>query len=227
MTRTDRLVLLLLLCLAAPNICLGDSFVWTDTTSGVPGTVYTLIVTPTGPLSYSASLTAQTIALCPTCWPYYIDWIQIKLDQGRNPDLSNLGAPSTNWRIAAKVNDGVKPDFTATVAKVGDIPVDGFSALYVTGILAPATLAGVAQGALLNGTTYNWTFGFAFSSEGFLTDTPSLKVGYYDGFAGRSNNIAFTQMSQKILSEPGGLALFGAGLVLAAGLLHRKGRNRA
>ncbi len=222
---------LAILLLALPSLCSADSFSLTDTTSDVPGTAYTLTINSLGGLSYSAALTANTVDFTPTSW--FIDWIQLHLDGGSNPNASSLSvfnlttdpgmtSPLANWNIADKVDQpavnvqGPSPSSSFT------IPVNGNIAFYVSGILFPAS--NITQGALLNGNSYHWAFDFSLANGTTLNPTPSLQVGYYDGLRNRNGTIAYTRLSQEFqrVSEPGSLAFVGMGLIVAAVLSRRK-----
>ena len=211
---------------AVPGFCSGDTFIWTDTTSGIPGTTYSLTTSPTGCTTCSVSLAINTGGAATGSNTWYIDWIQFKFDQGTNPDLFNLSGPSGNWNIADKVNDPSAGNHTANVLNPGGtaftIPVDGFSALYAAGILASGPID-ITQGLLVNGNNnYSFSFNLTFLDGSGLNSTPSIRVGYYDGLK-NNDSYFFTQMSQKFqVPEPAGLALMASGLLLAAGFLRWK-----
>ena len=78
--------------LLAPGLCLADSVTITDVTSEVPGTVYTLTITPLGGSSYSATLSAQTVNIISDDW--YINWTRLQLDGGTQPTVSGFSGTS-------------------------------------------------------------------------------------------------------------------------------------
>src|SRR4030065_2635998 len=75
----------------------------TDTSSGVPGTVYNLEVNSLGGTSYNAVLPASTVNN-PANW--YIDWFQIKFDGGEAATTTRgSAAPAGTWLILQSGGD--------------------------------------------------------------------------------------------------------------------------
>lgn len=190
------------------------SLTLTDTTSSVPGTVYNLTITGSGP-TYTVTLEAET-----SNHPgWYIDYLIFHFDQGTNPDLSSPPtAPSSNWNVADKVDQPA-----VSVLQTGTLPQDGDSALYVNGILTSASPIDVTQGPqLLSNGDYFWSFNITFElnnggNQTFLNDPQHLQVGYYDGVK-TNGGYFFTQMSQDFtpgtpIPEPTTLLLLGSGLL--------------
>lgn len=216
--------------LCTPGLCLADSLTLTDTTSGVPGTVYTLTINPLGGLSYSASLQAQTInsnTLFGAQW--FIDWFVIQFDGGKSPTITSFTSapggtapdPTGSWNSVPNSTQS-----SVQVQAAGNnsytIPMDGRLGFYVDGILYPATLTSIQQGAALNGSTYSWAWSFTLADGTHLNPSPAFQVGYYDGLRGNSGKIAYTRLSQEFngqAPEPSSLAMMGAGLIVVAFLL--------
>jgi hypothetical protein len=171
----------------------------TDTTTGAGvGTTYSLDVNSLGGNNYSAVLTANTIANS----GWYIDWFAIKFDGGTAGVINTLAGPSTNWVIGNGAID---------LLKYTDFPNNTWSGVYVPGLTADPV--NITQGAqLLDSLTYTWNFTFTLDAP--FNPNPSFQVGYYDGFAGGSDNIAFNRLSQSFqVPEPGSVLLLGSGLL--------------
>lgn len=191
--------------LLAPGLCLANSITITDGTSGVPGTVYTLTITPSGGSSFSATLSAQTVNITSDDW--YINWIRLQLDGGTQPTVFGFSGPTGNWNALGDGNGQVD------VLKANSFPQGGRIGFFTNGILDDGTID-IAQGALLDGTTYLWAWDFTLGAGTSLNPSPALQVGYFDGFAGQSENYSFTQMSQEFtIPAPSSLLLLGAGLL--------------
>ena len=230
MSLAKRVLLLGAILFAVPGFCLADGFAITDTTSGVPGTVYTLTLTSLGGSSFSATLQAQTInsnTLFGASW--FIDWFVIQFDGGKSPTINSFTSapggtvsdPTGNWNyVPTSTQSSVQVQAAGNNSYT--IPMDGRVGFYVDGILYPATLTSIQQGAVLNGGTYTWAWSFTLADGTSLNPTPAFQVGYYDGVRGRSGRIAYTRMSQEFngqAPEPSTLAMIGSGLIVAALLL--------
>ena len=190
--------------LLAPGLCLADSVTITDVTSDVPGTMYTLTITPLGGSSFSATLSAATVNITSDDW--YINWIRLQLDGGTQPTVSGFSGPTGDWN-ALGAGDG-----QVDVLKANNFPQGGRIGFFTDGILDPGTIA-ITQGAFLDGSTYSWAWNFTLGGGTSLNPSPALQVGYFDGFAGGSENYKFTQMSQEFrVVAPSTLLLLGAGL---------------
>ncbi len=191
--------------LLAPGLCLANSITITDVTSGVPGTVYTLTINPLGGSSFSATLSAQTVDLTGSA-DWYINWTRLQLDGGTKPGVSGFSGPTGDWNA---IGGG---DAQVDVLKANNFPQGGRIGFFTGGILDDGTID-ITQGALLNGTTYLWAWDFTLGAGTSLNPSPALQVGYFDGFAGASENYSFTQMSQEFrVVAPSTLLLLGAGL---------------
>lgn len=207
--------LLLLLLLPGISQASSISFGWTDTTSGVPGTAYTLTLTPTGGSNYSATLTANTTNVTTASW--YINWVLFKLDGSQSAIISGITGPSGTWQA---LNTSSPLNISIGGSGCSALPNDSFSGFATSGVpCGSTTTLSIQNGALLNGNTYTWTFNLSLSNPFSLT--PTLKVGYYDGLTGNSGNVAFTQMSQ-VVPEPGTLGLVGGGMLLLASRIRRR-----
>ena len=81
-----------------------------------------------------------------------------------------------------------------------------------------ASLNDLKLGVKLDGGSFTWNFNFTLDAP--FNPAPSLQVGYYDGFSGKSENLNTTRMSQPAneVPEPGTLLLLGGGLIALAAL---------
>lgn len=216
-----RIVAALLVIVAGRGVCLADSFTWTDTTSGVPGSLYTLNIKALGGGTYSATLTANTVNVASGSW--FINWVLLKLDAGTSATiLSPVSGPAGTgpWQLANSTSP-LNVSFGGSGCQT--IPGGGFSGFGTNGVTCGSTTtSAITTGAPLNRSTNLWLFSFSLATA--FNPAPSMRVGYYDGLAGNSGNVRFTQMSQAV-PEPGALALMGAGLLLLAGLVQNKFAN--
>lgn len=203
MVRKGLVVALFLFAL--PHVSLGITYTLTDTSSGVPGTVYTLDVNSLGGNLYNAELTATTVN-DPANW--YIDWFQIKFDAGTAAFITQVNSdPNGTWLIMQS-GDNIN------LAEFGNelFATNTWSGLYEDSALQGAGFTDLDDGPELNGGIYVWDFNFLLSAP--FNPTPSFQVGYYDGFAGGSQNILQTRLSQSFqVPEPGTLLLLGSGLL--------------
>ncbi len=204
-----------LLLLALPAVGLAATYTWTDISSGVPGSEYTLNITSVNPSlhTYSATFTVDTATYAT---PWYINWFQFKMDDGTAATITSTS--TSGWSI---MNSGAN----INLAEFGNekFANDTWSGLYQTTAVEGASLGDLALGVRLDGGSFTWAFNFILDAP-FNSDLP-LQVGYYDGFSGGSSNPAQTRMSQPSNSvpEPGTLLLLGGGLV-GLGMLKRKFR---
>lgn len=196
-----KTILLVATVLALSGLSAADVFTWTDTTSGVPGTVYMLETSAVGcTTSCTATLTITTSNVANA----YIGWIGFHLDSG---DAANLaGLTLNNWSVAT--GSGVKVPWGNNGATTYALPgTGGWSAIYANQLPGGNF---TTNGLALSGGTYKTDFQFSFSGTGSLQSLVSMQVGYYVG-----SNTAFktTQMSQStMVPEPGGLWLVGAAM---------------
>lgn len=202
-----------LLTVLVPGLCLADPIInsFTDITSNVPGTVYTLTIDPLGGLLFSVTLTAQTVDLTASA-DWYINWIRLQFDGGSQPTVSGFSGPSADWNI---LGDG---DGQVDLLKADNFPQGGRIGIFADGVVDDGSID-ITQGALLNGGSYLWSWDITLAGGTSLNLATPLQVGYFDGFAGGSQNILFTQLSQEF-PAPATLFLLGAGL-LAWGMVRR------
>lgn len=188
-----KAILMLASVLALSGLCAADSFYWQDVTSGVPGTVYTLVTSPAGcTTSCGATLTITTSAVSNA----YIGWIGFHLDSGNAAVISGIPSGSfANWSVAT--GSGVTVPWgssngNGTYALPG---TGGWSAIYANGLPSKD----FSNALSLSGGQYTATFNFAWTGAGTLNAFPSLQVGYY--LLDSKGGYKTTQMSQ-VAAEP-------------------------
>ena len=188
-----KAILMLASVLALTGLCAADSFTWTDTTSGVPGTVYKLETSPAGcTTSCGATLTITTNGLSGA----YIGWIGFHLDSGNAASITSLSLPG--WSVAT--GSGVSVPWGSNGAASYALPgTGGWSAIYANGLELPTGNFQANGISLSPAATYDTTFNFAWSGAGTLNAFPSLQVGYY--VLDNKGGYKTTQMSQ-VASEP-------------------------
>lgn len=226
MPRT-RVLAVLIALLALPVVAKADTFGLTDPSGAGAGTNYTLDFNPACTVGCSATLAIDTS----TNSGWFIDWFLLKIANagtGQNTLFSIATAPSSDWNVnnnssSPSVVHNAGPQDTGSFT----LPDNGFSAFYVSGILFSNNPAIIGQGVALNGGQAIFTFGYNLfpgtSSIGFL---PHLRVGYYSNAA--NGNLGFNQLSEDFSApEPSGLALFGLGLIVIAGLLRFRASRAA
>jgi MYXO-CTERM domain-containing protein len=207
-----KAILTLASVLVLSGLCAADSFNWTDTTSGVPGTQYQLDTAPSGCLtSCSATFTITTNGLSGA----YIGWIGFHLDSGNAASITSLSL--SGWSVAT--GTGVNVPWGSNGATTYALPgTGGWSAIYANGLPGGDVTSGLA----LNGGPYSMTFDFAWTGAGSLNSLPSLQVGYYvlDSKGGYKT----TQMSQ-VAPEPATASFVLLSLVALAAFRRRRLRD--
>ena len=193
------LVFLVTFLLVGSASVFAGPIVFTDTTSDVPGSVFTLSITPAGGQNYSATLTVDTVATSPS---WYIDYMTLDLNGGKSPavsssSLSFQGGGPGNWNIVPGGSD-------VGLLKKKHFPQNSKIGFYVNGIAAPNH--DVTEGVLLDGLSATWSFDFTLAAGSILSNSPSIQVGYFNyestGRVGKGGTLYFTQMSQTATSVP-------------------------
>ena len=161
--------LLVLLLILIPSISMAAVYSLTDPGGVGAGTVYELTITSLGGTSYNAVLTADTA----TNTGVYIDWFQIKFDEGTAALVGTVNNdPGGTW-LALQGSGGIN------LAEFGNetFANSTWSGLYLQGAVEGASFATLSGGAELDGLTKLWDFDFTLADP--LNPTPSLQVGYY------------------------------------------------
>ncbi len=190
-------------------------FQWTDTSSEVPGSMFTLTITSLGGVNYNAVLEGKTfdqLGIFGESW--YINYITLHLDGGQSPTSLTLNSVVTegpvvhgNWMI---VEGGADKD----LLKRMHFPQSSWMGLYTTDIEDDGIGVDTTQGVLLDGLTTTWDFDFELAAD--LNEFPSIQVGYFgegDYNRGGQYKFDFTQMSETVIPEPATLLLVGSGLL--------------
>ena len=182
-------------------------FGWTDTTSGVPDSVFTLSITPQSGQDFSATLKVNTALVTSSNW--YIDTIALHFDNGQTPTVTNLtSSPGVHWQFA---NGGTDVD----LLKNKKFPKNSWFGFYVDGIENGGMA--IEQGVLLDGDMAIWTFDFTLDGIILQEQTPSIQVDYFNyDDSGKNGKIYSTQMSQKF-PEPSTLILLLSSMGVLAG----------
>jgi hypothetical protein len=197
-------LLLAVFLLVIPGISTATLYTLTDPSGVGAGTVYELTVTSLGGDSYNAVLTAATAN---TATNVYLDWFQIKFDEGTAATIGDVNAdPEGDW-TQLQSQGGIN------LAGFGNelFATKGWSGLYLEDAIEGADITDLNNGPELDGLTKLWDFDFTLSDP--LNPTPSLQVGYY--YLNPANGHIQTGRLSETFSVPeaSALLLLGAGLV--------------
>jgi hypothetical protein len=197
-------LLLAVFLLVIPGISMAAVYTLTDPSGVGAGTEYELTITSLGGTSYKAVLTADT---ADTATNVYLDWFQIKFDEGTAAIIGTINLdPAGDW-LALQSQGGVN------LAEFGNEPfaIKGWSGLYLQDAVEGANFDALNNGPELDGGTKLWDFDFTLSDP--LNPTPSLQVGYY--YLNPANGHIQTGRLSEMFSVPeaSALLLLGTGLV--------------
>ncbi len=193
------------------------TFEFIDTTSEVPGSTFTLTITPTTPGTFNAILSVDTTgANSPGT---FINYFTLHLTAGSTrPLVTPINLP-TNWKA---IGSG-EPD--VDVLKRKGFPQNNWVGFHTDGIVVNGAVDITGGVELLIGGGELWDFDFTLAPGSILNESPSIQVGYFGGsYDGRGRyKIKFTQMSQSV-PEPSTLILLlsGTGILAGAAGFRRK-----